>query len=151
MKKSVRESTIRYFVSIHYEQKRNVSHRCVGAEVHFRISRQYPIRLHQLGQSTRRSGESARRDATRRDETRMFLFFLFYQSRGKFDGARKSTRGRGKQIKRIYTTARVDRNREVETGSRQRYTLSFPLLFLSFSRESQFSLQPSGHGSIAGG
>ena len=87
-----------------------------------------------------------------RDSCSFFLFL--YQSRGKFDGACGSgfkKEKRKKQIKRGYTYCSVvGRNREIETRSRQRYTL-FSLLFLSFSRESQFSLQPTGHGSITKG
>lgn len=50
---------------------------------------------------------------------------------------RKSTREGEKRIKRRYTTARVDRNREVETRSRQLYSIS-PALSLVFARKSIF-------------
>lgn len=84
-------------------------------------------------------------------DTRMFLFFFFINRvenlTGLAEASLESEEGK-KWIKRHYTTARVGRNRKVESGSRQRYTLS-PPLFLS--RGSQFSLQPSGHGSIAEG
>jgi len=42
-------------------------------EVHFRISRQYSIRLHQLGQSMR----TQRISAARLDETHVPFFFFF--------------------------------------------------------------------------
>lgn len=109
---------------------------CAGdAEVHFRISRQYPTRSHQPGPI----GENAANQRARL----VARVFLFYQSRGKFDGARGSglkkagCRGGGeKRMKTaIYTAcARVGRNGEVETGTRQRDILylspvpsSFPL------------------------
>lgn len=102
--------------------------------------------------SQRERGESVQRGATR---FACFFFFFLSIAQKIWRGSRKhgleKVQEEGeKRIKRRYTTARVGRNREVETGSRQRYIL-FPPLFLSFSRESQFSLQPTGHGSIVEG
>lgn len=148
MKKSVRIHSL--LPSTRYEQRRDVSHRCTGAEVHFRISRQYAIRLHQPGQSA----GMQRISAAQRDETRCFIFlslpppFFINRVENLTEAASKKHEGGRRWIKWRYV--RVDRNREVETGSRQRYVLS-PPLFLPFSRESQFSLRPAGHGSIAVG
>jgi hypothetical protein len=100
--------------------------------------------------STRTVGENAA--ANQRGAAYLACFFFINHVenlRGFAEAASKKREGRKKKrIRRRYTNTRI--GREVETGSRQRYTiyLSFRLFL---SRESQFSLQPTGYGSIAEG
>lgn len=99
--------------------------------------------------STGPVGENAanQRSAAWRD-SHVSFFFCFINRVENLTGKRsqkKHEKGGRNGIKRRYV--RVGWNREVETGSRRRCVLS-PPLFLPFSRESQFSLQPTGHGSI---
>lgn len=127
--------------STHYARSRDISHQCTEAEVHLRISRQYPIRLHQLDQSARMRWISA----VRRGSRVSFLSIAWKIWRGSRKRSRKKNAREGKRIKTdktaICTTTRRPEHREVETGSRQRYTLSISLslsLSLSLARKSIF-------------